>query len=56
MEVPHTSGHADITTISHVVKTVIPSKIIPVHTEASLNFPNNDAKILIVKDGQELFI
>lgn len=54
LETLHTSGHADLTTISHVVDTVTPSVIIPIHTEAPLNFPSKTAKILNIKDGQEI--
>ena len=56
MEKLHTSGHADIATISQVVETVNPSVVIPIHTESPLNFPTSKCRILSVNDGEEILL
>lgn len=52
----HTSGHADIETISKILNAVQPELVIPIHTEAPSNIPYDKHKVVIANDGQEICI
>ena len=52
----HTSGHADVETISEMLSTVQPELVIPIHTEAPSNIPYDRQKVIIANDGQKICI
>ena len=50
----HTSGHADSDAIKMVIDTVLPDKVIPMHTEVPEAFLNlmGNTNIVLTKDGE----
>lgn len=56
LEYLHTSGHADMETLSNLSKMINPKIVIPIHTEVPLKFPDCNGNVLHVTDGQEITI
>ena len=53
----HTSGHADIDTLTQMVNAIQPKKIIPIHTFSGHEYKKFfDYPILKIKDGEEITI
>jgi len=53
----HTSGHADIDTLTQMVNAIRPKKIIPIHTFSGHEYKKFfDYPILEIKDGEEITI
>ncbi len=53
----HTSGHANIESLQEFVKNIAPKKLIPIHTECAQVYSQLfDARVIVQKDGEELFL
>lgn len=52
----HTSGHASISTLRRVAKTLQPKKLIPVHTFYPEQYASLFSNVLLADDGQEIML
>ena len=54
----HTSGHADISTISEVIDKINPSYVIPIHTEVPEEYEkiSNDSCVVVLNDCEEFVL
>ncbi len=52
----HTSGHADVPSISSVIKATNPDKVIPIHTSSPDLFSDISGEVMRVNDGDKIEI